>query len=61
VSEPYYIQPIKSSRISIHAWRVIEAATGIAVFADRSDEVEIFHTYEAAQECCEYLNEMESK
>lgn len=60
-TEKYYIQNVIRQRGSSTTWRVIEAATDIPVFADRSDEIEIFHTYEAAEECCDYLNETEGK
>ena len=57
--ERYYIQPTKYAPAP---FRVIDKEKEIPVFNPLEDrKTEIFRTYEDAQECCETLNDFETK
>lgn len=50
--EAYYIK-----RHSRNTWQVINAANKVPVYETLSDTVALFPSYEAAEECCETLND----
>jgi len=50
--EAYYIK-----RHSRNTWQVINAANKVPVYETLSDTVAFFPSYEAAEECCETLND----